>query len=51
VKYALLAAVLVALVAAFAPGEGTGLVRSIIYGFGWGVGREIAHGVFGHRRW
>jgi hypothetical protein len=34
-----------------APEQGVGLMRSIIHGFGWGLGREITHNVFGHRGW
>ena len=25
-------------------------MRSVVHGFGWGIGHEIAHSVFGHRR-
>ena len=35
----------------FAPAQGTGLMRSVVYGFGWGIGREVAHSLFGHHRW
>ncbi len=38
-------------IAVFAPEQGAGLMRSVVDGFGWGVGREIAHNMFGHRRW
>jgi hypothetical protein len=33
-----------------APDEGAALMRSVVHGFGWGIGHEIAHSVFGHRR-
>jgi hypothetical protein len=26
-------------------------MRSVVHGFGWGIGREIAHSFFGHRHW
>ena len=32
-----------------APDQGAGLMRSIVQGFGWGLGREIAHNVLGRR--
>jgi hypothetical protein len=38
-------------IAVFAPDEGAALMRSVVHGFGWGIGHEIAHSVFGHRRW
>jgi hypothetical protein len=38
-------------VAVFAPDKGAGLMRSAVHGFGWGIGREVAHSMFGHRRW
>jgi hypothetical protein len=38
-------------VAVFAPEQGAGLMRSVVHGFGWGIGREIAHSMFGHRHW
>ncbi|MBV8108701.1 MAG: hypothetical protein JO012_02915 [Hyphomicrobiales bacterium] len=38
-------------VAIFAPDEGGGLMRSVVHGFEWGIGREIAHKVLGHRHW
>jgi hypothetical protein len=37
-------------IAVFAPNEGAALMRSVVHGFGWGIGHEIAHSVFGHRR-
>jgi len=30
-------------IAVFAPEQGAGLMRSVVHGFGWGIGREIAH--------
>jgi hypothetical protein len=38
-------------VAIFAPDQGAGLMRSVVHGFGWGIGREFAHSLFGHHRW
>ena len=38
-------------VAVFAPDEGAGLMRSVVHGLGWGIGREVAHKVFAHHRW
>ena len=35
-------------VAVFAPDQGAGLMRSVVHGFGWGIGREVAHSLFGH---
>jgi hypothetical protein len=26
-------------------------MRSVVHGFGWGIGREIAHNILGHRHW
>ena len=37
-------------IAVFAPDEGAALMRSVVHGFGWGIGHEIAHSVFGHGR-
>jgi hypothetical protein len=37
-------------VAVFAPDEGAGLMRSVVHGLGWGIGREVAHKTFGHHR-
>ncbi len=37
-------------IAVFAPEQAGGLMRSVVHGFGWGIGREIAHNIFGHRR-
>ena len=31
--------------------QGAGLMRSVVHGFGWGIGREIAHNILGHRHW
>ena len=45
--------VLVALAAValmvFAPADGAGLMRSVVHGFGWGIGREVAQAILGHR--
>jgi hypothetical protein len=39
-------------VAVFAPDQGAGLMRSVVHGFGWGIGREVAHSLFGgHHQW
>ncbi len=38
-------------IAVFAPEQGAGLMRSAVHGFGWGIGREIAHNIFGDRQW
>jgi hypothetical protein len=39
-------------VAVFAPDQGGGLMHSVMHGFGWGIGREAAHSLFGgHHRW
>ena len=38
-------------IAVFAPDQGAGLMRSVVHGCGWGIGREIAHGMFAHRHW
>ena len=32
-------------IAVFAPDEGAALMRSVVHGFGWGNGHEIAHRV------
>jgi hypothetical protein len=26
-------------------------MQSVVHGFGWGIGREIAHTFFCHRHW
>jgi len=36
-------------VAVFAPDQGAGLMRSVVHGLSWGIGREVAHNMFGHR--
>ena len=46
-----LASLAVGAIAVFAPEQGAGLMRSVVHGFGWGIGREIAHTFFGHRHW
>ena len=38
-------------VAVFAPDQVAGLMRSVVHRFGWGIGREVAHSMFGHHRW
>jgi hypothetical protein len=38
-------------VAVVAPDQGAGLMGSVVHGFGWGIGRELAHNIFGHHRW
>jgi hypothetical protein len=38
-------------VAVLAPAQGVGLMRSVVHGFGWGIGREVAHNMFAHHRW
>lgn len=38
-------------IAVFAREQGAGLMRSVVHGFGWGVGREIAHNILSHRHW
>ena len=35
----------------FAPEQGDGLMRSVVHGFGWGIGREIAHNILGYHHW
>ena len=44
-----LAGLAVGAIAVFAPEQGAGLMRSVLQGFGWGIGREVAHDIFGHR--
>ncbi len=46
-----LAGLAVGAIAVFAPEQGAGLMTSVVHGFGWGIGREIAHNIFGHRHW
>ena len=46
----ILAGLAVGGIAVFAPDEGGGLMRFVVHGFGWGIGREIAHNLFGHHR-
>ncbi len=33
----------VIVVVALVAGDGRGLLRSVVHGFGWGLGREISH--------
>ena len=47
-RLVLLAGLAVVAIAVFAPNEGAGLMRSVVNGFGWGIGREVAHNMFGH---
>ncbi len=35
----------------FAPKQGAGLLQSVVHGFGWGIGREIAHNILGYHHW
>ncbi len=46
-----LAGLAIGAIAVFAPDQGAGLMRSVVHGFGWGIGREIAHGMFAHHHW
>ena len=50
-RLVILAALAMGAVAVFAPSEGAGLMRSVLHGFGWGIGREVAHHMVGHHRW
>ncbi len=36
-----LAGLAVGAIAVFAPQQGAGLMRSVVHGFGWGIGREF----------
>jgi len=47
-RYAMFGIAAALLVAAVAGGDGPGLMRSIVHGFGWGIGREVAHDVVKH---
>ena len=38
-------------IAVFAPEQGAGLMRSAVHGFGWGIGREIAHNILRYHHW
>jgi hypothetical protein len=33
---------------ALSAGDGPALLRSLIHGFGWGIGREVAHDLVHH---
>jgi hypothetical protein len=46
-----LAGLAVGAIAVLASEHGAGVMRSLAHGFGWGIGREIAHNIFGHRHW
>ena len=50
-RLVLLAGLALGVIAVFAPNEGAGLTGSVLHGFGWGIGREVAHNMFGHHRW
>jgi hypothetical protein len=47
----IVAGLAVGAIAVFAPQQGSGLMRSVVHGFGWGIGREIAHNILGRRHW
>jgi glycerol uptake facilitator-like aquaporin len=47
-KYALILVGIAALIAVALSGEGPVLMKSIIRGLGWGIGREVAHSVVHH---
>jgi hypothetical protein len=38
-------------VTVFTPDQGAGLMRSVVHGLGWGIGREVAHSMFNHHHW
>jgi hypothetical protein len=48
VRLALIGAAGAIVALALVSGDGHGLMRSTLQGFGWGVGREIAHSVVHH---
>ncbi len=48
VKYSLLGIAAFIVVAACMAGDGPSLMRSIVHGFGWEIGREVVHGVVHH---
>ena len=50
-RLVLLAGLAVVAIAVLAPNDGAVLMRSVVHGFGWGIGREVAHNLFGHHRW
>jgi len=50
VRIIVLAGLAVGAITVFAE-QGAGLMRSVVHGFGWGIGREIAHNICGHRHW
>ena len=50
-RLVLLAGLALGAITLFAPNEGAGVMRSVVHGFGWGIGREVAHHIFGPRRW
>ena len=47
----ILAGLAVGAIAVFEPPQGSGLMRSVVHGFGGGIGREIAHNIFGNCHW
>ena len=47
-KYALIGAVVAIVIIACVAGDGPHLLKSVIHGFGWGIGREIAHRIIHH---
>jgi hypothetical protein len=48
VKYSLLGIAAFIVVVACMAGDGPSLMRSIIHGFRWEIGREVVHGVVHH---
>ena len=50
-EFFILAGLAVGAIAVFAPQQGSELMRSVVHGFGWGIGREIAHNILGRRHW
>jgi len=51
VRIIVLAGLAVGAIAVFAPEQGAGVMRSVAHGFGWGIGREIAHNILDRRHW
>ena len=47
-KIIILIGLTAAAIAVFAPEQGASLMRSALRGFGWGIGREIAHNILGY---
>jgi hypothetical protein len=48
VKYSLLGIAAFIVVTACMAGDGPSLMRSIVHGFEWEIGREVVHGVVHH---